>query len=44
MDAKESIKETVRQSYARAAQRVSSQDGGCGGSAAPCGNPITSNL
>jgi arsenite methyltransferase len=44
MDAKESIKETVRQSYARAAQRVSSQDGGCCGSAAPCGNPITSNL
>jgi arsenite methyltransferase len=45
MDAKESIKETVRQSYARAAQRVSNQDGGgCCGSAAPCGNPITSNL
>jgi len=44
MSSKESIKETVRQNYARAARRVSSQDGGCCGTAAPCGNPITSNL
>jgi len=39
-----SIKEQVRENYARAARRVSSQDSGCCGTAAPCGNPITSNL
>ena len=40
-----SIKEQVRENYARAARRVSSQEsGGCCGTAAPCGNPITSNL
>ncbi len=39
-----SIKEQVRESYARAARRVSSQDGACCGTATPCGNPITSNL
>ena len=44
MSNNESIKETVRENYARAARRVSSQDGACCGTAAPCGNPITSNL
>jgi arsenite methyltransferase len=39
-----SIKETVRENYARAARRVSSKDGACCGTAAPRGNPITSNL
>ena len=41
-----SIKEQVRENYARAARRVTSEEtgGGCCGSAAPCGNPITSNL
>src|SRR5271155_80446 len=40
-----SIKEQVRENYARAARRVTSQEsGGCCGTAAPCGNPITSNL
>ena len=39
------IKEQVRENYARAARRVTSQEsGGCCGTAAPCGNPITSNL
>jgi SAM-dependent methyltransferase len=39
------IKEQVRENYARAARRVTSQaSGGCCGTAAPCGNPITSNL
>src|ERR1700740_2854821 len=39
------IKEQVRENYARAAQRVTSlESGGCCGTAAPCGNPITSNL
>ncbi len=44
MSNNESIKETVRENYARAARRVSSQDASCCGTAAPCGNPITSNL
>ncbi|MGZ6253884.1 MAG: arsenite methyltransferase, partial [Candidatus Binataceae bacterium] len=41
-----SIKEQVRENYARAVRRVTSEEtgGGCCGSAAPCGNPITSNL
>ncbi|MGZ3511987.1 MAG: arsenite methyltransferase [Candidatus Binataceae bacterium] len=41
-----SIKEQVRENYARAARRVTSEETGgrCCGSAAPCGNPITSNL
>src|ERR1700747_2234846 len=39
------MKEQVRENYARAARRVTSQaSGGCCGTAAPCGNPITSNL
>jgi arsenite methyltransferase len=39
------IKEQVRENYARAARRVTSNEsGGCCGTAAPCGNPITSNL
>jgi SAM-dependent methyltransferase len=39
------IKEQVRENYARAARRVTSNEsGGCCGAAAPCGNPITSNL
>ena len=39
------IKEQVRENYARAARRVTSQaSGGCCSTAAPCGNPITSNL
>ena len=44
MSNNESIKETLRENYARAARRVSSQEGACCGTAAPCGNPITSNL
>src|ERR1700719_996320 len=44
MDDQTSIKEQVRENYARAARRVSKEDGGCCGTAAPCGNPITSNL
>jgi arsenite methyltransferase len=44
MEDQPSIKEQVRENYARAARRVSSQDGACCGTAAPCGNPITSNL
>jgi arsenite methyltransferase len=40
----ESIKETVREEYAKAARRVTVQGGSCCGSAAPAGNPITSNL
>jgi arsenite methyltransferase len=39
-----SIKEQVRESYARAARRVIGKEGGCCGTAAPCGNPITSDL
>jgi SAM-dependent methyltransferase len=39
------IKEQVRENYARAARRVTSNEsGGCCGTAAPFGNPITSNL
>jgi SAM-dependent methyltransferase len=39
------IKEQVRENYARAARRVTSNESrGCCGTAAPCGNPITSNL
>ncbi|HEY2525942.1 MAG TPA: arsenite methyltransferase [Candidatus Binataceae bacterium] len=46
MDDQSSIKEQVRENYARAARRVASQESGAGccGTAAPCGNPITSNL
>jgi arsenite methyltransferase len=44
MEDRPSIKEQVRENYARAARRISSQDGACCGTAAPCGNPITSNL
>src|SRR5208282_2440024 len=40
----ESIRETVRKEYAQAANRVANQGGACCGSAAPAGNPITSNL
>jgi arsenite methyltransferase len=40
----ESIRETVRKEYAEAANRVTNQGGACCGSAAPAGNPITSNL
>src|SRR5216684_2625392 len=41
----ESIREKVREEYAQAALRVTSQEGGaCCGSAAPANNPITSNL
>ena len=39
-----SIKEKVRQDYAKAALRVSAEGGACCGSVAPAGNPITSNL
>jgi arsenite methyltransferase len=39
-----SIKEQVRENYARAARRVAGQDGACCGSASACGDPITSNL
>src|SRR6202051_1462424 len=44
MDDQTSIKEQVRENYARAARRVSKEDGGCCGTAAPCGNPIPSTL
>ncbi len=45
MSSKESIKETVRQNYARAALQVVNQESpSCCGTAAPAGNPITSNL
>jgi len=45
MDDQSSIKEQVRENYARAARRVASEDGGgCCSTAAPCGNPISSNL
>jgi len=44
MMSNESIREKVREEYAQAARRVTSQDGSCCGSAAPAGNPITSNL
>jgi arsenite methyltransferase len=40
----ESIREEVRKEYAKAALRVTDQGGSCCGSAAPAGNPITSNL
>ncbi len=40
----ESIRETVREEYAKAARRVTDQSGACCGSVAPAGNPITSNL
>src|SRR5437879_4188236 len=41
----ESIREKVREEYAQAARRVTKQEGAsCCGSAAPAGNPITSNL
>src|ERR1022692_4595921 len=40
----ESIREKVREEYAQAARRVTNQGGSCCGSAAPAGNPITSNL
>ena len=40
----ESIRETVREEYAKAARRVTDQAGSCCGSVAPAGNPITSNL
>ena len=39
-----SIKEQVRENYARAARRVTSKESGCCGTAAPGANPITSNL
>jgi len=55
MSTSEEIKETVRQNYARAAQRVTSQnqnasccgtsaESSCCGTASSCGDPITSNL
>jgi ubiquinone/menaquinone biosynthesis C-methylase UbiE len=40
----ESITEKVREEYAQAALRVTNKAGACCGSAAPAGNPITSNL
>ncbi|HEY6420323.1 MAG TPA: arsenite methyltransferase [Candidatus Binataceae bacterium] len=40
----ESIREKVREEYAQAALRVANPGGTCCGSAAPAGNPITSNL
>ena len=40
----ESIRETVREEYAKAALRVTDSGGACCGSAAPANNPITSNL
>jgi arsenite methyltransferase len=40
----ESIREKVREEYAQAALRVLNQGGSCCGSAAPAGNPVTSNL
>jgi ubiquinone/menaquinone biosynthesis C-methylase UbiE len=44
MDDQPSVKEQVRENYARAARRVTGTEDGCCGTAAPCGNPITSNL
>jgi arsenite methyltransferase len=45
MASEESIKETVRQNYARAALRVANQEStSCCNTAAPAGNPITSGL
>jgi SAM-dependent methyltransferase len=51
MSSSESLKETVRQNYARAALRVTQPDVGCCGTStascggtASCGDPITSNL
>jgi len=40
----DSITEKVREEYAQAALRVTNKAGACCGSAAPAGNPITSNL
>ena len=40
----ESIREKVGEEYAQAALRVANKGGACCGSAAPAGNPITSNL
>src|SRR5712672_2817324 len=40
----ESIREKVREEYAKAALRVTDSGGACCGSAAPANNPITSNL
>src|SRR5262249_7340139 len=39
MDDESSIKDQVRENYARAARRVSRSEDGCWGTAAPCGNP-----
>jgi arsenite methyltransferase len=39
-----SIKEQVRENYARAARRVSNEGDKCCGAASACGDPITSNL
>jgi arsenite methyltransferase len=45
MEDESSIREQVRENYARAARRVTPQESdGCCGTAAPCGNPITSKL
>ena len=45
MSNNESIKEAVRENYARAALRVvNNESTSCCGTAAPAGNPITSNL
>jgi arsenite methyltransferase len=46
MSSGESLKEAVRENYARAALRVSGQKGGCGGGSteASCGSIITANL
>jgi len=44
MNDESSVKEQVRENYARAARRVTQTEDGCCGTAAPCGNPITSNL
>jgi len=40
----ESIRETVREEYAKAARRVAAKGPSCCGAAAPADNPITSNL
>ena len=39
-----SIKEQVRENYARAARRVSNEGDKCCGTSSACGDPITSNL
>lgn len=39
-----SIKEKVRENYARAALSVGQREGGCCGGGSACANPITSNL